>query len=116
MKCVACPRHPIRQDDVIIDNITPGSINVEWHVEVPATVMTEVASLVATMADAPAISVSIGGATVAATEVAAPVVYTEPDVVRIRTGCFVRFLNENDHLPIQARDKYREKLKNGPVS
>ena len=42
--------------------------------------MTEVASLVATMADGPALSVSVGGQTVSATAVAAPVVYVEPDV------------------------------------
>ena len=42
--------------------------------------MTEVASLVATMADGPALSVSVGGETVSATAVAAPVVYVEPDV------------------------------------
>ena len=70
----------IPADEVIIDSITSGSINVQWHVEVPATVMTEVASLVATMADGPAISVSVNGAPVSATAVAAPVVYTEPDV------------------------------------
>lgn len=70
----------IPADDVIIDSITSGSINVEWHVEVPATVMTEVASLVATMAEGPPVSVSVGGAAVTATAVSAPVVYIEPDV------------------------------------
>ena len=42
--------------------------------------MTEVASLVATMAAGPTLSVSVGGETVSATAIAAPVVYVEPDV------------------------------------
>jgi hypothetical protein len=70
----------ISAQDVIVDSITSGSINVEWHVEVPATVMTEVANLVATMAVGPPIVVSVGGEAFSATEVAAPVVYVEPDV------------------------------------
>ena len=73
----------IPAEDIQIDTISAGSIDVAWHVAVPATVMTEVASLVTTMASAPAaISVPdpVTGNTVTASAMAAPTVYAEPDV------------------------------------
>lgn len=56
-------------------------IDVQWHIESPPTVMQAVANLVATIAtSASEISVVVAGSTVVASEIAAPVVYTEPDV------------------------------------
>lgn len=56
-------------------------IDVQWHIEAPLTVMQAVANLVATIAtSAREVSVVVAGSTVVASEIAAPVVYTEPDV------------------------------------
>ena len=71
----------IPADDIVIDSITAGSVTVAWHVEVPAAIMVEVASLVTTMAEeSSSITVTVAGEAVAASEIALPVVYAEPDV------------------------------------
>lgn len=71
----------IPADEIIIDSITAGSVTVAWHVEIPPEIMTEVASLVTTLAeDSASISVSVGGETIVASAIAQPVVYAEPDV------------------------------------
>ena len=71
----------IAADDIIIESITAGSVTVAWYVEVPPVIMADVASLVTTLAqNTAAISVTVAGEAVVASEIAQPVVYAEPDV------------------------------------
>ena len=61
----------IPADEIIIDSITAGSVTVAWHVEIPPEIMTDVASLVTTLAeDSASISVSVGGETIVASAIA----------------------------------------------
>lgn len=71
----------VSRDDIIIDAITSGSVNVEFHIEVPSTVAQDAADMVATLADdASAVEVTVGGEAIAATQNS----MTEPTVFEVQ--------------------------------
>eukprot|EP01052_Picozoa_sp_SAG31_P033636 SAG31_NODE_3827_length_3846_cov_69.025354_2_plen_186_part_00 len=67
--------------DILISSIQAGSVNVDWEVEAPEEIMTDVADLVQTVGDdASDIQVTVGGVSVPAAQIDAPEVLVEPDV------------------------------------
>ena len=67
----------LKADDVLIDSVQAGSVEVAFHFKAPATVMTEAASMLTTLAaSSQSIAVTVGGTTVTAktSSLAPPVV------------------------------------------
>jgi hypothetical protein len=74
-------------DEIVIDGIVSArrrrrlqagsGVEVEWHVDAPAEVMTQVANLVNNIAEtSTAITISVGGSAIVASAIAPPTVFT----------------------------------------